>query len=365
MRAAFLVSHLSGSGHLVRTLALARALAALDVAVTVLSGGRPLDHLDTEGVELVQLPPLSVQDFDYTTLRDPTGAPADAPYLAARRERILTTLHAFAPDVLVTETYPFGRRRLGAEFEAAITAVPTAQIIASARDIPEPTDARRRAEAAGRLCQHYAGVLVHGEAEFLTLDAHWPLPEDLRTPILYTGYIGVPDLPETERSDTILVAGGAGPAGAALLQNAALAARLSQRPWHLLAPKTTPAPPPAPNLRIEPPRRDYPALLARAACSLSLAGYNTVMDLAACRTPAVVVPFAGHGEREQAIRAARLATLPGFTVLSEAEATPERLAAAAEAAARAPARPAWPFPRDGAARAATAILDLAKAKALP
>jgi predicted glycosyltransferase len=106
-------------------------------------------------------------------------------------------------------------------------------------------------------------------------------------------------------------------------------------------------------------RADYPELLAGAAASVSRAGYNTVMDLAACRTPAVLVPFEAHGQREQAIRAEALAALPGVTVLREEELTAGALAEAAEAAARAPRRAPWPLARDGAARAARAILGRA------
>jgi len=99
-------------------------------------------------------------------------------------------------------------------------------------------------------------------------------------------------------------------------------------------------------------------LLAGAACSVSLCGYNTVMDLAACDTPAVIVPFEGHAEREQRIRADRLATLAGITVLSPAALTPDRLAAAVEAAAAAAPRQPLPLATDGAARAADLILTI-------
>ncbi len=113
------------------------------------------------------------------------------------------------------------------------------------------------------------------------------------------------------------------------------------------------------NLTVEPARSDYPALLARAACSVSLAGYNTTLDLVACDTPAVVVPFDEHGEREQVIRAGRLAGLDGFTVLGVDTLDAARLSEAVERAATGPRRKPAAVDRQGARKAAQKILELA------
>ena len=178
-RVAFLCCHLTGTGHLVRILALARAVeAAAGAEALVISGGRPLGHLDASGLRLVQLPPVQVPDFDFSTLRTPSGEPADAAYLARRGAAIAEAIAAFRPDALVTETFPLGRRMLAAEFEAAIAAAraarPRAAVIASVRDIPEPPKRPgRREEAAARLRSLYDGLLVHGDAGFLPLSATW------------------------------------------------------------------------------------------------------------------------------------------------------------------------------------------------
>ncbi len=377
-RVAFLCCHLSGTGHLVRTLALARATMAAGSQVLVIGGGRPLDHIDLKDIGFLQLPPVQVPDFDFSTLRTPEGAVADDAYLAARRSKLETALTSFRPDALVTELFPLGRRILAAEFEAAIAATlaanPAAAIIASVRDIPEPPSSPRRLEqAADRLRRHYDALLVHGDAEFLPLAATWPLAQDLAPLIHHTGYVaGDPPPPCDVPGATVLVAVGGGVLGRRLLALAAGAAALSRRPWHLLTGgadaadlardltaqygranlATT-------NLTAEPARPDYKALLAGAACSISLAGYNTVLDLAGCTTPAVVVPFDEHGEVEQVIRAERLARLDGFTVLRVDDLTPSMLAAAAETAATGPRRTPLALARDGATRASAKILELA------
>jgi predicted glycosyltransferase len=67
----------------------------------------------------------------------------------------------------------------------------------------------------------------------------------------------------------------------------------------------------------------------------------------------VVVPFEGDGgEREQALRAERLAAAGRLTQLREAELTPARLAAAVD-------RALAPDPAAGAAQAGSAKLNLA------
>jgi UDP-N-acetylglucosamine--N-acetylmuramyl-(pentapeptide) pyrophosphoryl-undecaprenol N-acetylglucosamine transferase len=370
-RVAFLCCHLSGTGHLIRTLALARATVAAGAEVLVISGGRPLDHIDLKDIGFLQLPPVQVPDFDFSTLRTPEGVPADDTYLAARRTALEQALTAFRPDALITELFPLGRRVLAEEFEAAIAATrkanPAAKILASVRDIPEPPKKPGRLEqAADRLRRHYTALLVHGDADFLPLSTTWPLPDDLTHMIHHTGYVADDPPPDGMPDDTVLVAVGGGVLGRRLLEIAAKAAAFSPRPWHLLTGGADAADLARDlttrysrsNLIIESARPDYKALLAAAACSVSLAGYNTVLDLAGCSTPAIIVPFDEHDEREQVIRAERLAQCDGFTVLRVGDLTPQILASAAETAAAKHRRAPLALARDGTICAAAKILEL-------
>ncbi len=104
-------------------------------------------------------------------------------------------------------------------------------------------------------------------------------------------------------------------------------------------------------------RPDFPALLGGCALSLSLAGYNTVLDLVQARRPALVAPFDAGNETEQAIRAAALERA-GLARTIQPEAGPEALAAAIAGALEA-GRPApLAVALDGAAGTVAAIARL-------
>ncbi|HEU0221849.1 MAG TPA: glycosyltransferase, partial [Paracoccaceae bacterium] len=336
-RVLFAVTHLMGTGHLVRTLAIARAVQAAGGEALVLSGGRPLAHVDAGGVQMVQLPPVMAEGLDYRRLRDAEGRPVTESLRARRLAQALAALRRFDPQVLVTETYPFGRGVLGGEYAAlvaAMRALPGGRaVLASVRDIPEPPGRLEKATRAEAALADYDGILVHGDPAFAAFTDHWPLPGWAAARITHTGYVAEP-LPPPMPSAEILVAVGGGVAGRRLLGIAAEAAALSPHPWRLLVGGADAAafagslPGPA---TAEPARPDYRARLGGAACSGSLAGYNTVAALLQCATPAVIVPMAEAGEREQALRGGALARL-GLPVLDIAGLTPAALAAAVAAA---------------------------------
>lgn len=341
-RVLFLVTHLAGSGHLTRTLALADGVIAAGGAALVVSGGRPLAHLAPDRAEVRQLPPLAVAGLDYARLLGPDGAAADAASMAARRARIAEAIRGFAPDVLVTELFPFGRRALAAEFEAALAEATAlgARAVCSVRDIPEPPRKPARVEEAhGRLRRWFDAALIHGDPEAAPFALGWPRAAEIADLLRPTGYVAAP--PPTPCGDPaeVLVAEGGGALGRGLMRAALGAARLSARPWRLrlggadasaaVAALRADAPP---NAIVEPAAADYRARLGAAAVSVSRFGYNTAVELLQTGTPAVVAPLDG-AEREQRLRADAFAAAPQFEVLASAAPSPETLAAAVERAA--------------------------------
>ena len=102
-----------------------------------------------------------------------------------------------------------------------------------------------------------------------------------------------------------------------------------------------------PRVTVERNRPDFRAHLAGCACSVSQAGYNTVVDILNTAAPSVLVPFDAADETEQVRRARRLGAIGRSVVLPEAELTPQRLKEAI-AAARALPRRTVPVRLDGA-----------------
>ena len=113
---------------------------------------------------------------------------------------------------------------------------------------------------------------------------------------------------------------------------------------------------------VERNRPDFRARLASCACSISQAGYNTVVDILKTGAPAVLLPFDAAGETEQMHRARRLESMGRAVVVPEASLTPQRLKNAI-AAARSLPRRAIQVRLDGATAFVRALPDLIGAPA--
>jgi predicted glycosyltransferase len=343
------VQHLLGTGHLKRAAAIARALDESGFAVEIASGGPPLAELDCGGASRFQLPSLRAADGTFKTLVDDHGRVVDEAWKAARREQLLQRFAETRPDVLITELFPFGRRMLEFELmpllEAARARTPRPLILCSLRDVLiAPREAAKVARAVERARALYDHILVHGDPALIDLPASYPATRDLCDRITYTGYVAAPPAPEApagEGEDEVIVSAGGGAVGGLLLKTAAaLQARSDDgRRWRLLIGSDVP-----PEIRqrlhaaatarliVEPARRDFPSLLRRCHVSISQAGYNTVMDILDARAPAVLVPFAAHGETEQTTRAAALAARGWAELLPEEALSPAALAGAISSA---------------------------------
>ncbi|MFH6783083.1 MULTISPECIES: glycosyltransferase family protein [Methylobacterium] len=361
------VTHLLGAGHLTRAAALARAFAAAGHAVTLVSGGMPAALARLDGIRLVQLPPVRITGTAFTALLDPEGTPVTEARLAARRDALLAAVAGAAPDAVITELWPFGRRVLTPEFEALAGAVraasPRPPLLASIRDILATPSRPERVSATEARLADYDAVLVHGDPAFLPLDASWPVGAGVAARLRYTGYVdeaGAAPPPKDSRAG-IVVSGGSSAAGLPLQEAAVAAAALTPGlSWRILVGRAVPeaafarlAGTAPGNALVERARPDFRALLAGAALSVSQAGYNTVLDLLQSGCPAVLVPFEAGHETEQRLRADTLAAHGLARVLPEGALTAESLAAAV-LAAPAPGA-AHAIARDGARRSVAIV----------
>ena len=330
-RVMFYVQHLLGIGHLMRARRIASALYKNDFSVTLVTGGLPVPGFDLPGVQQVALPAMAVRDGNFSDLVDANGNKVDNAFKAERRQQLLDVYSRLHPDIVVLEAYPFGRRQLRFELLPLIDAIQSSQpkplLVTSIRDVLQRNrKAGRDEETTNILNQYFDKVLVHGDANFATLDKTFPFAQQIADKIAYTGLVSGPTPNAPSDSFDIVVSAGGGAVGTALLRTTMQAVALipdttswcvitgpylSQPEFDALA-SSAPA-----NVTLERFRTDFVNLLTKARLSISQAGYNTVNDILQAGCRALLVPYCSQGETEQADRAALLNKLGLASVLHD------------------------------------------------
>lgn len=340
------VQHLLGIGHLQRSLQLAAELDLSGYEVELISGGKPCTLVVPGSVKLRQLPPLYSPDGRFTQLLDSNDRGIDDQWRDHRKQRTLDFFEAFAPHILITETFPFGRRMLRFELlpllEAARESSVCVQTIASIRDILQPKSKPGREQEICELIEEfYDHVLVHGDQRINRLVDSFSLAARIEGKVSYSGYICAPGSPPASANDgvnEVLVSAGGSDTGLAILQ-AAIAARplsvLSEHRWRILVSPSiddssfqTLQGLAGGGILVERNRPDFSGLMKRARLSISQAGYNTVTDILNSNLAAVVVPYAEVDEIEQTLRAQTLQRHDRLVMLEQKDLSAANLATA-------------------------------------
>lgn len=375
MKIVFYCQHVLGIGHFFRSLEICRALSAHEVVLV--SGGPPIDVGLPPHVREIRLPELSM-DAEFKELRAPGGGDIDA-IKRERRARLLTLMRREAPQLFLVELYPFGRRAFRFEIDPVLEAVaagglPACRVACSVRDIlvEKPQAADREAWVAGVLNRHFGAVLVHTDPRLVRLEETFGRRAEIRIPVVSTGFISPRPAPGDrarvrarrgvgEAEGLIVVSAGSGSVGFPLVEAAMRAFPLMRggRPARMVV-FTGPFMPAEEVARLEPLAggpvalerfaADFPAELAAADLSVSMGGYNTTMNLLAAGVPALVWPFAQN--REQRLRAGRLAALGALELIEAADLAPSRLAAAMQRCLARRERPRVALDLEGAAATA-------------
>ncbi len=360
MRILFYCQHVLGMGHFFRALEICRALAGHEVVLV--SGGLGVGEALPGHARLFPLPPLSMDE-------DFSGLVADADVAAVkqeRREKLLALARDFSPDVFLAELFPFGRKAFSFELlpllETLSTRRPRPLVASSVRDIlvEKKDPAAWEERVAGLVNRWFDLVLVHADPRVARLSESFTRAADLSAVVEYTGYVArmpAPGARERARASLGLspgdrlcvVSAGGGRVGGPLLEASARALSIVNARGHVYGEVTTGPYLPdgefarlsalaGPRTRVRRFIPDFADFLAGADLSVSMAGYNTCMNILAARVPALVWPFGQN--REQGMRAQRLADLGALSVLSGADLDPEKLAARMEEAlASPPGRP--------------------------
>jgi predicted glycosyltransferase/nucleoside-diphosphate-sugar epimerase len=269
-----------------------------------------------------------------------------------RSRLILEAVTAFQPDVLLVDHMPHGAMGELLPALEALRGSPT-RVVLGVRDIidaPEVVEQRWRAEGAfDALIRHYDEVLVYGAREVFDLPAEYGWSADLRNLVRYCGYMCTPDAPTDPRrirtrrlaglpGGKMVVAMAGGGADAYELFSTLLEAvpqicaaqqctfvivtgpfmsEAERRDLKVRAEKLP--------VRLRVMVKDPLSYVAAADLVVSMAGYNTTMEVLRLGTPALLVPRRGPS-REQRMRSRLFADRGWVSQLDPDDLTPARLA---------------------------------------
>lgn len=368
MKILFYCQHVLGIGHFFRSMAIAQALQQHQVLFV--EGGEPLAAFTPPPhVQRAFLPSL-MMDPEFQQLQ--TGGDDLEQIKTRRRQLLLDLFHDFAPDILLIELFPFGRKRFRFELlpllEQIRTRHPRVKVICSLRDIlVEKADQAGYEQKVLKILNTYFDMLlVHSDPRLIRLEETFSRVQGIRIPIHYTGFVvknaaPAPGNPDPKR---IVASSGGGKVGTRLLSATLQAVQTLTDPALQLRVFIGPFMADAdqnalqalaeqdPRSQVLPFATDFPSELSRAGLSVSMAGYNTCMDILLTRTKGLVYPFPQN--REQTLRAEKLAAQGLLHVLRTLE--PASLATAIQTSLQAPAPPAqMPLDLDGARNTACLI----------
>jgi predicted glycosyltransferase len=380
LKTLFYVQHLLGVGHLMRAGTLTRALEANGIAVTLVSGGEPVPGFQSGASEFVQLPSTRAVDKYFKVLVDENNREIDDAWKARRRELLLDIYRRTAPDIVLVELFPFGRRQMRFEIEPLLIEARQDKvsgggrplIASSVRDIlVEPDKPGRVDEMVQRVHDFFDLVLIHGDPDFVGFDETFPRLADIADRAHYTGYVAdppqTPGGPGSPGYGEVIVSTGGGAVSEDML-TAAIEARaltsLAETPWRILLGHNYPEADFQACLRsapegviVERARTDFAQLLANCRLSISQGGYNTVMELLATGTRAVCLPYAGGLESEQTLRCGLLAARGALEVVNQGDVSAAAVARAVERALQAPDHDHAVVNMEGAQRSAILLKE--------
>ena len=150
-------------------MALAHACVDAGIRAEVVSGGMPVPQLPEPAVRVHQLESVRSADLYFSAIVDFQGEPVTQQLQQRRSKQLLDIFHDLNPKVLVTELFPFGRRRFRFELLPLLEAAKTqgTSVVCSVRDSIQRRTGDREAETVQLLRAYYQSVLIHGVEDFL------------------------------------------------------------------------------------------------------------------------------------------------------------------------------------------------------
>ena len=342
--------HVLGIGHLFRAREICRALVGHDVML--ITGGPQVETKLPKHVRVVKLPELQMDQKFKNLYSADKSTPLDQ-IKKKRQKKLLAIIEKERPDIFFLELFPFGRQAFRFELDPALQAIRSNRlarcgVISSVRDIlVEKKKPKHERRALERLNTFFDAVLVHSDPNLITLKETFFRFDEIRIPVIHTGYIAQKPLDNARNrirnqlgigeDDVMIVASaGGGSVGKPILESAIQAfghLKVDGTPYlyvytgpymaehevtYLKGLKKSK------RIQIEKFKSDFLSYLAAADISVSMAGYNTTMNILAADVPALVWPFAEN--REQRLRAERLADRGALRLINDQDLDPADLA---------------------------------------
>ena len=337
--------HVLGLGHFFRTLEIARAMETFDV-ILVTGGGRVEVRLP-DHVRDVKLPGL-MMDKNFTGLYsvDPQKSVEDVKL--ERQKQLLDLVKNENPDFFLIELYPFGRRAFKFELIPVLNFIKdnrrmNCKVVCSMRDIlvERKNSLKYESGVIDALNNWFDAVLVHSDPQLIKLGSTFSRLDKIKIPLVYTGFVTpVPDKKKVKhirenlrlqnKKRLIVASAGGGNVGAPLLRAVVNAYNeLSSKENIMLNVYTGPymekedkqylqsvADSSANSgIRVKEFTSDFVSLLGAADLSVSMAGYNTCMNIVAANVPSLVWPFGQNQEQRE--RAREIARFVPMTILED------------------------------------------------
>lgn len=346
--------HVLGMGHLIRSMAIARALR--NCSVVFVNGGESLSGIDAPSwVTIANLPPITT-DSEFQSLNVHGENTSLEQVQQARKRTLFELVGHFRPDVVIIELFPFGRKRFAFELLPLLAHIrlsaPSTKVVCSLRDIlvTKPDHVRHEDWVVSLMNRYFDLLLIHSDPTFQTLDETFSRCHDLRCEVQYTGFVTqgsdvsayvqtTDDQSVSDDRPLILASVGGGRVGYELLDSSIRASTLLiQKLPHRMLVFTGPYMPEqryvelhelaaqCSHIQVRRFTSSFESLMHQATLSISMAGYNTCMNLLNTGTRALVWPFTGHKNDEQTIRAKKLEQRGLLTLLRPTDLAPEQLA---------------------------------------
>lgn len=351
MRIAYYCQHVLGIGHFHRSLEICRQLSEKH-RVTLILGGPDIQFDDT-GLQVCRLPGLQM-DSSFKNLRpsDPTAPLAETK--RHRKDKIFAFFQREQPDVFLVELYPFGRKAFRFELDPILAALSDGTLkpckcYVSLRDIlvERPDDQEKfEQRIITTLNRYFDGLLIHSDKNVITLEETFGRASDIKIPTAYTGYITpqtgshkraeIRENEEIPADNKLIVAsiGGGNVGWELLFQAVAAFKQLKDSDRYRMQIFTGPYFPEDEYLKLQSQLTtgislerfsdSFPGWLEAADLSLSMAGYNTTMNILQAGVPALVYPFGQN--REQKMRIKKIEGLAAIRMLADNDLDPQKLA---------------------------------------